>query len=309
MRIDRLLGITIYLLNREKASSKKLSERFEVSRRTIQRDMEAIARAGIPVASTYGAGGGYSIIKSFRIEGHAAEDSDYTTIVTALKGLSTAFGNPRIDALLEKIISVAGRSAQRSEVVLDFGILRERESINEMLTLLEECISHKRGVAFDYTNADDVSGRVEAEPIVLTYKWYSWYLFAFCSAKMDYRLYKLCRIDNLSVTGRPFSQEHENAETLLSRHEESSRRKYIDIKLLCKAEVRTKALEYLNGNIEEEYENGEFLLTLHLPENEHMWFATLLALGNKAVVVEPAGLRLRLAQKAKEILEAYPDVF
>ena len=91
MKIDRLLGITIYLLNHRKVSARTLADKFEVSQRTIQRDMETLNMAGIPIVSTYGSDGGYAILDSFRMERQAACDSDYSFILTALKGLSTAY--------------------------------------------------------------------------------------------------------------------------------------------------------------------------------------------------------------------------
>lgn len=63
MKTDRLLGITVYLLNHKKTSAKKLADHFEVSLRTIQRDIESLCLAGIPVVSTYGADGGYDITR------------------------------------------------------------------------------------------------------------------------------------------------------------------------------------------------------------------------------------------------------
>lgn len=305
MKIDRLLGITIYLLNRQKVSARALADRFEVSRRTIQRDIEVLNLAGIPVVSTYGVEGGYEISDSFKMERQAACDSDYTFILTALKGLSTAYDNPKIDATLEKIISVSGKHTHLSTIFLDFGVLREGENTGERLSLLENTIFNRRAVSFDYTNAEGVTGNHEVEPIALTYKWYSWYLFAFSNVKKDYRLYKLVRMSDLTATDKPFLQKHEGADNLLKQYDTVDNRKYIDIRLQCKAEVKMQAVEYLNGSIEKEYDNGDFILNVSLPENEHLWFGTLLALGNKAVVLKPDRLKQRLCEKAEEVLNTY----
>lgn len=305
MKIDRLLGITIYLLNRQKVSARALAEHFEVSKRTIQRDIEALSMAGIPIVSAYGAGGGYCILNSFKMERQSASDSDYQFILTALKGLSTAYKNPRLNVTLEKITSVASPNATHSDIVLDFGALHEKDVINKNLAVLENFISERKPVLFYYTNADNVSDRIEAEPLILTYKWYSWYLFAFCNAKKDYRLYKLCRMSQVAAADRPFCRQHKNTAELLARYEVTDKRKYMDIKLLCKAEIKVESLEYLNGKVERKFKNGDFIMNLHLPQNERLWFGTLLALGNRAVVLEPEKLKMRLCSKAKEILDTY----
>ena len=310
MKIDRLLGIIIYLLNHERANANKLAERFEVSERTIQRDVEAISRAGIPILSIYGAKGGYEIVHTFKMEHQVAYDSDYSFIITALKGLSTAYHSPKIEAVIEKILSVSRKEADASNIFLDFGVLREnslneKADINKLLKQLESAINAKVAVSFDYTNADGTFRRHEVEPIALTYKWYAWYLFAFSNFKRDYRLYKLIRMTNVNVTDHPFLQSHENAEILLKKHDAEDDRKYIEIKLKCKAEVKMLAVEYLKGKIEKEFDSGDFILNLRLPENELLWFGTILALGNKAVVLEPERVKKLLCEKAKEILKTY----
>jgi predicted DNA-binding transcriptional regulator YafY len=282
-----------------------LAEKFEVSQRTIQRDIEDLNKAGIPVLSTYGTDGGYEILDTFKMERQAACDSDYSFILTALKGLSTAYDNPKIEAVLEKIISVRGNSVNLSNIFLDFGVLHEDTNANGLLSLLDSAISAKKAVSFDYTNADATARNHEVEPIALTYKWYSWYLFAFSNYKKDYRLYKLVRMANAKVTSHLFLQNHKSADILLKEQDAKDSRKYIDIKLHCKAEIKMLAIEYLKGTVEKVFDNGDFILNLHLPENEHFWFGTILALGNKAEVLEPESLKKRICEKAKEILNIY----
>ncbi len=307
MKIDRLLGITIFLLNRGKVNARILSEKFEVSQRTIQRDIEDLNLSGIPIVSTYGANGGYEILDTFKMERQAACDSDYTFILTALKGLLTAYDNPKVKAVFEKILSVRGNGGNSSNIFLDFGVLREGVDTSKLLNLLDSAISAKKAVSFDYTNADGITRNHEVEPIALTYKWYSWYLLAFSNYKKDYRLYKLVRMANIKVTNHPFLQDHQSADMLINEHAAEDDRKYIDIKLRCRAEIKMLAIEYLKGNVEKEFDDGDFILNLHLPENEHFWFGTILALGNKAEVLKPESLKQRLCEKAKEILDIYHE--
>ncbi len=125
MKIDRLLAITIYLLNHQKTSASTLAEKFEVSIRTIQRDMESIFLAGIPVVSTFGADGGYEIIDTFKMNTQPALGNDYVQIITALQGYVSAFDDKKINDTLEKIQSIS--TNQNSNVMLDFSV--EKNSI------------------------------------------------------------------------------------------------------------------------------------------------------------------------------------
>ena len=91
MKTDRLMAITLYLMNHETVSASVLASCFEVSKRTIQRDMETLSRAGVPITSLYGADGGYGIMEEFRLGKQFAGAEDYRNIVTALRGLVSAY--------------------------------------------------------------------------------------------------------------------------------------------------------------------------------------------------------------------------
>ncbi|WP_100488325.1 helix-turn-helix transcriptional regulator [Sporolactobacillus pectinivorans] len=308
MKIDRLLGITIYLLNHGRVSAKTFAERYEVSLRTIQRDIDTLCQAGIPVVSAYGMNGGYEILDRFKMERQVAGQSDYSFIITALRGLASAYDNPVVDDTLEKMIALFPQQKPDANIFLDFSTLKEGNETSRKLEMLEKAIGTKRIVTFDYTNSDNLITVPEVEPIVLAYKWYTWYLLAYLPAREDYRLYKLVRMENIHLTDRQISHEHDSADTLLQQHEETDCRKYSDIRLLCKAEIRMRAIEYLNGVIETENENGDFIMKLHLPENEQLWFSTLLSLGNLVQVIEPENLKERLCQKCTEILQLYKEL-
>ena len=308
MKIDRLLGITIYLLNHDKVSARTLSDRFEVSVRTIQRDIETLCETGIPVASSLGIDGGYEILDSFKMEKQIARTEDYSYIISALQGLASAYESNKINLTLEKMKAVLYKNNIDTNIILDFSVSRENENINKNLKVLESAVVEKRVVSFIYTNADNKTSKKEVEPIAVTYRWYAWYLLAYSSEQGEYRLYKLVRMRNLTSTDKKILREHEPASVLLKRNDENDNRKYIDIKLFCKAEVKTKAIEYLKGNIELEYENGDFIMNLHLPENEELWFGTLFSLGKLVKVIEPEALKEKLCDKSREILNLYHDL-
>ena len=96
MKIDRLLGITIYLLNHDIVNTKVLADRFEVSVRTIIRDAETLSLAGIPITTMYGTNGGYKILDSFKMNNQLVDGEDCSYILTALQGLNSGYKNKRI---------------------------------------------------------------------------------------------------------------------------------------------------------------------------------------------------------------------
>lgn len=302
MKTDRLIAITMYLLNRKIVSAAKLAERFEVSKRTIQRDMETLNQAGIPIVSSYGADGGYEIMDGFQLTKQIAGVDDYLNIITALKGFCSAYDNNKINETLDKALTIMQPGEQR--IFIDFTAAREDLSINESIRILEKTIHEKRPVLIEYTNALGTFSERFVEPIALSYQWYAWYLFAYCTVKQDYRLFKLSRVTSCKPGNGHFSKEHENAETLMQKKNTSDKRTYYHICLLCKSEVRQAVLEYFNCKVIAEHENGDFTIEMNLPF-ERMWFSLLLGFGNQVTVLEPEELRMMLKQKAQEIISVY----
>ncbi|MGF7142888.1 putative DNA-binding transcriptional regulator YafY [Anaerotaenia torta] len=299
MKIDRLLAITMYLLNRGTVSASALAERFEVSKRTIQRDIDALNQAGIPIISTYGKEGGYEIMDGFKLTKQIADVEDYLNIIVALKGLSSAIDSRKINETLEKALTAMQGDQQR--VFINLSAARERTFVNESLKIIDKAIDNRTPLRIDYTNAaGDISERI-VEPLALSYQWYSWYLFAYCTAKQDYRLFKLSRVSNCQAAAGSFSKQHGNTEALMKIASAPDKRTYLSIRLLCKKEIRQQVMEYLTDHVVEERENGDFIAAMSVPL-ERMWFSLLMGFGSQIQVLEPEILKSMLRERAEEIL-------
>ena len=304
MKIDRLISITMYLLNRETVNASELAERFEVSTRTIQRDIETLCLAGIPIASTYGAGGGYAVIDGFRLAKQLASVGDDRNIITALKGLLSAYDNGKVSATLEKALAVSQDNGQK--VFLDFSIAREREQVNALLRILEESIEGEKPLRIEYTDAQDTVSERTVEPLALSYRWYAWYLFAFCRRRQDYRLFKVARMSGCTPLPGEFSKKHGDVEILMRAAPTPDERKQLRVRVLCKSAARQQALEYLGSHIIQERPGGDFVLELRAPM-ERMWFSLLLGFGSQVEVIEPDEVRTMLQQRAQEVLSVYGE--
>lgn len=306
MKIDRLLGITIYLLNHKRTSAQILAEQFEVSTRTIVRDIDTLCLAGIPVVAIYGSEGGYEITDTFKMERQIAGQTDYAYIITALQGLASAYNSKELTATLEKIQSLS--SGREPNVLLDFGVVHENRDTNEFLELLNQAIQRGHTIRFRYTNAENESKDLEVEPVATMYKWYNWYLLCYYPKYEDYCVFKLVRMDEVKITEHENKRVH-NLDEAKKRWEESEdKRKVIYIKLFCKACLKSKCKEYLNGSTLEEYENGDFIYLITVPENEQFWFATILSFGDAVKVVEPMEVVSKIKETCHKILHQYNQV-
>ena len=304
MKTERLLSIVIYLLNNDTVSAAKLAAHFEVSKRTILRDIEQISLAGIPIKSLIGANGGYSIMEGYKIDGRLISANEQGAIVTALTSLLTAYNGSRYTEALEKIASILPKQ-QNQHVFLDFGASGENDETQTKLKAFEEAIADKKAVRISYENASGESSNRIVEPIALNYRWHAWYLLAYCQTRLDYRVFKLVRICEYETTNVPFMLEHDEPAVLLEHAFEGNERKGMDVTLLGKADIMVQIREYLKGTITETLENGDFVMHMYVLEDERMWYAMLLSFGNQVRVLAPEALKTRLTETAEKILKLY----
>jgi len=306
MKTERLLSIVIYLLNHDIVSAAKLAARFNVSKRTILRDIEDISLAGIPIQSFSGSKGGYKIMEGYKLDGRLLNVEDSASITMALKGFLSAYDGSRYNEAFEKISSMlVMQKPQIQSIFYDFGASGENMAIQTSLKALENAINDKNAVNLVYVNALGDSSHRLVEPIALNYRWYAWYLLAFCTKSQDYRIFKVVRISELEATRIKFSKKHEEASILLEKVFKNRKGKSIEVTLLCKAEVKSAICEYLNGKITKTLENGDFVMNIEAMEDERIWFAVLLSFGEMITVLEPESLKTRLMDTAKKILSNY----
>lgn len=301
MKIDRLIGIVVYLLNHGRTSAQKLAEEFEVSSRTIMRDLESLDQAGIPIQSFYGVEGGYQIMDSFVLEKQVATSHEYDWIVTALEGMASAYASKSLKQTLEKVQSIS--HTRDTAVSVDLGVASEDDKINKQLMLLQDAIEKKSVVRFSYTNSHDEVKDIQAEPVCLQYKWYNWYLFGYYEKYQDYCMFKLVRMERLKVTDIRNTKIHD----LSDIKQKGSVNNIVNIKLHGKAAIKSKCKEYLNGRITKEFENGDFEFCFSAPEHEMFWYGMILSFGNKVKVIEPQEIKERIIKICKEIQTVYEE--
>ncbi len=301
MKVDRLISIVVYLLNHGRTSAQKLAQEFEVSSRTIMRDLESLDQAGIPIQAFYGVEGGYQIMDSFVLEKQAATSHEYDWIVTALEGMATAYTSKGLKQALEKVQSIS--HTRDTAVSVDLSVASEDHKINKQLRLLENAIEEKCAVRFSYTNSHDEVKDIQVEPVCLQYKWYNWYLIGYYEKYQDYCMFKLVRMDNLQATEIKFTKSHHLSDIKMK----DSNQDIVHVRLYGKAVIKAKCREYLNGQITQEFENGDFEFSFSAPKHETFWYGVILSFGNKARIIEPQEIKDRIIKTCREIQMEYEE--
>ena len=285
MKTDRLYALTLYLLNHGKSSASELAKHFEVSVRTIQRDIDALCQAGIPICALTGTNGGYEILSDFKMNNQLASKDEYAYIATAINGLKTVTNNPVADDIYEKITAISKNS--NTGMILDFSVLREGDE--KLLQILQSAVKNKQVVRFTYTNNGGETRQHCVEPIAVIYKWYAWYMLAYNTGKQDYRTYKLVRMEDVCITEDEFSKEHKSAQDILND---------------CGNAIH-RIKEYLNGQLIETCDDGSAIMEVHIVEKEQWWIGVVLSQGKEVEIIEPEHIKERIINSAKDILFLY----
>lgn len=308
MKIDRLFGILIYLLNKETASARELSERFEVSLRTIQRDMDSLAAAGIPLYTQQGSQGGYGIIESYKLDSQIMSEDEYAYITESLKSLLSAWGNKKVEGILEKVRAISpNKGEERKEPKINLEVLREAAVVHGYLDLIQDSIEKRDVLEIEYTDASHKKSLRKIEPLFLKFNWYAWYLFAYCREKEGYRIFRVSRMREVKKVEGEFVKEHRNPETLMRDFEGKSNVEWVNLKLLCKEEVRVSIEDYFAKGRISETGDDSFVMEISLPQNEQVWLGILLSYGDKVKVLEPESVKKKIVGKIEELKKLYKN--
>lgn len=204
MKLERMIGILAILLQKETVTAPYLAEKFEVSVRTINRDVESLCLAGIPLVTRRGQKGGISIMEGYKIDRTLLSTSDMQAILAGLRSLDSVSGTSRYAQLMEKLSAGASNlMAGDPHILIDLSSWY-RDSLSPKMELLHTAILTARQVSFLYYAPKGESRRV-VEPYYLLFQWANWYLWGWCQARQDFRLFKLNRLTELEMNG-PFEK-------------------------------------------------------------------------------------------------------
>lgn len=203
MKLERLIGILAILLQQEKVTAPALAELFEVSPRTIRRDVEALCQAGIPLVTTQGAGGGISILEGYRVDRTLLTAPEMQAILAGLRSLDSVSGTRRYAQLMEKLSAGSCTLVPGGAHLLIDLSSWAKTSLPPKIEVIQTALENHRTLSFTYFAPKGTSQR-EVEPYYLLFHWSAWYVWAWCRTRQDFRLFKLGRMTDLSP-GAPFS--------------------------------------------------------------------------------------------------------
>ncbi len=297
--MNRLFEIVYVLLSKGRVTAKELSERFEVSQRTIYRDIDALSVAGIPVYTEKGKGGGISLLPGFTLNQSLLTEKEQEEIISALQALEAVKPKEMTQALTK--LSAVFNTKAVNWIDVDFSDWGRED--NELFSKLKTAIFDKIVVVFDYYSAKGEKTNRSVEPMQLFFKHRAWYLKGFCLSRQNIRLFKLTRMKNLIFTEQCFN-ERSSSMILSEALQNEKNYNYIELRLKIAPEMAYRVYDEFEPHNIKKLSDGNFISTVVFPEDEWM-YGYIMSFGDYIEVLEPVHIREFIQERLKKALKKY----
>lgn len=301
MKIDRLIGIITLLLKNDRITAPELAERFEVSRRTISRDIDVICRAGIPLITEQGYGGGIRIAEGYKLDETVFTKEELKAVFEGLKGIDSVSRTSVTLQLMDKL-SVDPKDSVLAEgtVLIDLAS-HYKESLKEKIELIKHAVSSQHTITFLYYYSKGEVYR-EIEPYLLVFQWSSWYVFGYCRKRKDFRMFKLNRLWELRETEECFLVRDRGITK--NDFQNYFKQDTVRLKAVFEKEAKYRLVEEYGVNCYREDEQGRLIFEWDFVNYDNMkqW---ILSFGSQAMVEEPKCLADDIVSELKKNLKKY----
>ena len=310
MKIDRLVSIIMILLNKQHMSAQELADMFEVSPRTIYRDIDAINMAGIPIHATPGVGGGFEIMQNYKIDKKVFSSADLSSILTGLSGLSNMIQGDELANVLAKVKSFIPADRAKdielkvNQICIDLSPWMGNGNIQLYIEIVKAALQESKLLSFEYIAHHGNKTARTVEPYQLILKSSHWYLHGYCRKRNDYRMFRLSRMSNLQIQEKSFTpREYQKPALDFTEIWETIQ---IKIKIRIHKSILDRVLdfcsyEHFSPDCEEHY-----IVSFPFIENEY-YYNILLSFGDKCECLEPMHIRTEMKRRIQKISTLYEN--
>lgn len=296
MRDSRLFRILYYVLEKGKVTANELSEKFEVSVRTIYRDIDVISSAGIPIYATQGKSGGIEIADDFVLKKSLLSEKEQEQILVALKGLEGI--NKQYENELLTKLSAFFKIKNTNWIEVDFTNWQRGNEYDELFNDIKSAIINKNIIRFTYFSSNEKETSREVKPIRLLFKGWDWYVYTFCLLRNEFRYFKLSRIRDLKILDENFEDSYEDV-VLIKKMEYKDT---VHVKLKFDRKVAFRVYDEM-GDIKED-EEGNLYAEIELP-NDYNLYNYIFSFGESVEVLEPIEIRNNIRDMINKMSRIY----
>lgn len=305
MRLDRLLSMILIISNKGRVTGKELAEHFEVSLRTVYRDIDKICEAGIPIAADGGRGGGFYVMDNFSLDNLFFNKSEVRTLTAVMDNLGFLFGrNQQFNDIILKFENSKGKDKSgNNRLCINMSHFSMEDELKEYLHLINTAVEEDRLLEFEYINRRMNCEMREVEPYYIDYSSGEWYLAGFCRIRDAFRRFKLVRMRNLKLSGS-FVRRNIHRDEIHKAFNEEYYNKSIKVLLKFTARIGAQLNEYFHRDNIKGMEDGSYIVEDFFPYEEGL-IKFLLGFGKECEVLEPEYLRKEFNNYINDMLNKY----
>lgn len=300
LQIDRLFEIVYLLLNRKSMTAKELAAHFEVSQRTIYRDVETLAQAGIPIFALKGANGGIRLTDNFVFNRSYLNADEQQRLLSSLRGMG-AVQPEAARPVLDKLSALFGQEGL-DWIEVDFSLWGNKNLVNERFLAIKNAIFSQQVITFEYSGIKGSTSRRTVEPMKLVFRGMDWYLLGYCRGREDFRYFKLLRMEDLFVSSETFLRRPLPDLKAPDRGYATSPMAELSVRIAPDMEYRVRE-EFEKEQWERE-PGGSFLVRFSMPRNAWL-MEYLMSFGAHITVLAPEDIRRELVENLKSSLRLY----
>lgn len=297
MQINRMFEIIYLLLNKKTMTARELAERFEVSTRTIYRDIEILSAAGIPIYMSKGKGGGISILDDFVLNKAVLTEDEKSDILSSLKAVNAIHFN-ETDTALQKLGSLFGE-VDPDWIEVDFSSWYTSDKEVQIFDTIKSSILSRKQISFTYASGKGETTRRNVEPLKLCFKGMARYLYAYCHLRQDFRFFKLNRIKELTVSNIHFERRILNP---IFQKNDMFTEEYIVLKLRLDSEMAFRVYDEFDSYMKQP--DGSFIAEITYPDNDWI-FPYIASFGHHCQVLEPFDVREHIKNELQKMQNNY----
>lgn len=299
MKLDRLLAMVMVLISKKRVPARTLAEMFDVSVRTVYRDVEAINQAGIPVIAYQGAGGGIGIADGFRLDKNVLTNDELAAIMVALQSLASSCQDVRTDLVLEKIKGVIPQKEaekirwKTEQLFVDFSSWGNDPLLQIKMNIVKEAMADTKVIRFVYCSTKCERTEREAEPYTLVLKGQKWYLYAYCRLRGEFRFFKLGRMTRIELLDMTYQRKEIELTDLPWNKQWHKPENLVELTLKFDAAIRPMAEEWFGVENVMDDTAGNGIVKVAYPEDDWI-YSFILSFGSGVEVLEPEYVRKKV---------------
>lgn len=297
MKVARLFSIVHILLSKGKITAKELANKFEVSTRTIYRDIDILSMSGIPIYTDKGTGGGIRLLDSYVLNKSVISEEEKNSIILGLEVIK-ATNYDEIDTAINKLRNLFNIEKDNF-IEVDFSGFDD-EHQTYIFDIIKSSLKKNSTLEIVYKNSLGEKTNRMINPLKLVFKKQRWYLIAYCYKRQDYRTFRVSRINNIEVTCKTFNREDYNILNMVLTSHGINNTSLVTLTFDINALYRVEE-EFKRNMID--YQDKKIIVVKFETEIDEWLTNYIMSYADYLIEIEPKELKNRIKEKAKKILD------